>query len=142
MPQTKLARVSLVQRIVPLPEQYPYEIIHTNGFYGGRTVIALKGMFSQGSKCLYIEPGSFIPVGIVEGEPWNGLYYPKTYRFPNGGPRGYYIQHDQVPPGISNQGLILQPQLCRLEDVPIKTDVTERLSIVPLHSLMLKESNP
>lgn len=111
----KLASVQIVNEIRPIENADAIECVIILGW----TVVAKKGEFKVGDKCVFFEIDSILP----NEEKYSFLDYKEEYN-------GYRLKTVRLR-GQLSQGLVLPINAFNLEeDLEVGTDLTERLQII------------
>lgn len=120
----RLARVELIQSINPILGRDRIELAQIQGW----TVVVQKGLFSEGSLCLYVEPDAFLPAE----PPWSELVssYSPARPHPITGHIGHRVKVAKIA-GQPSYGLAVPLFLVehRLGNFQIGEDLSDRLGI-------------
>lgn len=114
-----LVSVQQVNGVVPIPDADKIEVVEVLGW----KLVVKKGEFKPGDKVVYFEVDSFLPVE----EKYEFLRASSFKRHPVLG-EGFLIKTIKLRGQIS-QGLALSLESLGIDDMPIGTDMTEKLRV-------------
>lgn len=114
-----LVSVQEVKNILPIPDADAIEVIEILGW----KLVVKKNEFKVGDKCVYFEVDSFLPIE----DRYEFLRKNSFKNHPVLG-EGFRIKTIKLRGQIS-QGLVLSLSELGIEDLPIGTDVTDRLGV-------------